>query len=352
MKEQLGAFGLRALRSGLTIILLLFSSALSAQLSPAIQVDLYLVRAEREFGVGDTTATLATLDSILELQRDHELELPMVFWFKFAQVSHSTGNHEQALESAIRYLEIAGQSGEHYVAALELYDAAEIAQTETLERTALLTAAFPEMVQIAPGRILIECASGQGCEDDGGGNEIYVPQPFMVSQHEVTFAQWDACVEDGGCDGYRPDDEGWGRGDHPVINVNLEDIQSYLAWLTRVTGQEYRLLSDAEWEYVARAGSAPKSRWGDSIGFDHANCDGCESQRENAMTAPVGSFAPNPWMIYDMYGNVWELVSSGTPRGGSWLSSPGELRTRLRPSYSTGVRYKDVGFRVAQTLIP
>ena len=97
---------------------------------------------------------------------------------------------------------------------------------------------------------------------------------------------------------------GWGRGPQPVINVNWDDAQQYVAWLSRVTGQPYRLLTEAEWEYAARAGTTTAYYWGDEIGKGNANCDGCGSQWDTKQTAPVGSFAPNAFGLYDMAGNV------------------------------------------------
>ena len=101
---------------------------------------------------------------------------------------------------------------------------------------------------------------------------------FAVFKFELTFDQWDACVADGGCNGYRPDDRGWGRGRRPVINVSWNDAQQYVAWLAKKTGRPYRLLTEAEWEYAARAGTATAYYWGDDIGKANAACDGCGSQ--------------------------------------------------------------------------
>ena len=236
----------------------------------------------------------------------------------------------------------------------------------------------PEMVVIPAGRFRMGCVSGPGpdCSDDEKPvHEVTIPRAFVLSAREVTFAQWDACAAAGGCNGYRPDDEGWGRGNRPVINVTWEDAQSYVSWLSRETGEEFRLPSEAEWEYAARAGTATKYSWGNEIGSNRANCDNdyCGDQWE--YTAPVGSFAPNAFGLYDMHGNVGEWVEdcmnesySGAPsngtawlgggcaeralRGGTWLSSPGSLRAAYRSRSSTGNRYFSHGFRVARTLTP
>ena len=138
-----------------------------------------------------------------------------------------------------------------------------------------------------------------------------------------------------------------------MINVSWDDTQQYVAWLSRMTGQPYRLLTEAEWEYAARAGTTTAYYWGDEIGKGNANCDGCGSQWDFKQTAPIGSFAPNAFGLYDMAGNVNQWVQdcyhddyNGAPidgsawtsedcsrrvvRGGSWYYSPLSLRSAIR----------------------
>lgn len=181
---------------------------------------------------------------------------------------------------------------------------------------------------------------------------------FEVGRYEVTFAQWDACVAGGGCNGYRPSDEGWGRGNRPVINVSWNDAQAYVQWLSQRTGQRYRLLTEAEWEYAARAGTTTTFSWGDQgpvcdqVVRNGANFDACVDDR----TRPVGSFQSNGFGLYDVHGNVFEWVEDGDPssravRGGSWGYSQIFLGSAMRhirgiPSY----RNFNFGFRVARTL--
>ena len=153
----------------------------------------------------------------------------------------------------------------------------------------------------------------------------------------------------------------------------LWTAQAYVRWLSGKTGEEYRLLSEAEWEYVARAGTTTAYWWGDDIGRNRANCDGCGSRWDNRQTAPVGSFSANPFGLHDVHGNVWEWVEDcwndgyrGAPtdgsawesgecerrvlRGGSWYSVPELLRSADRDRYSAGGRLNNAGFRVARTL--
>ena len=130
---------------------------------------------------------------------------------------------------------------------------------------------------------------------------------FAVGVYEVTFAEWDACLSDGSCGGYWPP-KGRASLRHPVINVNWGDAKAYVQWLSWKTGETYRLLSGAEWEYVARAGTTTEYWWGDDIGRDRAHCNGCGSRWDDRQTAPVGSFSANPFGLHDVHGNVWEWV--------------------------------------------
>ena len=101
---------------------------------------------------------------------------------------------------------------------------------------------------------------------------VKIAESFAVGRYEVTFAEWDACVAEGGCNGYEPEDNNWGRGRRPVINVSWEDAQDYLYWLGRKTGESYRLLSEAEWEYAVRAGTTTDYYWGDGISASNEIC--------------------------------------------------------------------------------
>jgi len=230
----------------------------------------------------------------------------------------------------------------------------------------------PEMVTIPGGTFKMGCVSGKECEDDEKPVHTVTLSGFEMAKTELTFEQWDACVVFGGCDHY-PDDRGWGRGNRPVINVSWDDAQDYIKWLNKETGKNYRLPTEAEWEYAARAGSTTQYSWGNEIGHNRANCDGCGSQWDDKQTAPVASFAPNDFGLYDMHGNVWEWVqdwyekhyynkspktnpqgpsSSGryrVSRGGDWGSYARILRSANRYGSSPGYRLDDFGFRLLRT---
>ncbi len=239
----------------------------------------------------------------------------------------------------------------------------------------------PEMVIIPSGRFLMGSPVDEtGRKSDEGPQHTVQVKSFALSKTEITFDQWDACVQVGGCNGYRPDDKGWGRGRWPVIHVSWIDAQNYVAWLSRKTGNAYRLPSEAEWEFAARAGKQDAYWWANQAAHDYANygadqcCSGAVSGRDRWInTAPVGSFPANPFGLHDMHGNVWEWVedcenngyenapidgsawitgdcSRRQLRGGSWSDTPAFVRSAYRDAYAPSSRYDFLGFRVARTL--
>ena len=238
----------------------------------------------------------------------------------------------------------------------------------------------PEMVVVPAGEFTMGSPANEAARrhDEGPQHKVTIRQPFAVGKFEVTFAEWEACVGSGGCAGNKsPADQGWGKGQRPVINVSWNEAKEYVAWLSRKAGKTYRLLSEAEWEYAARAGTTTRYAWGNDIGKGNANCDGCGSQWDNKQTAPVGSFKPNAFGLYDMHGNVWQWVDdcyasdlNGAPtdgsswkgackdetssrvlRGGSWFDNPNGLRSANRGNDLPDYRNSDIGFRLARTLL-
>ncbi len=227
----------------------------------------------------------------------------------------------------------------------------------------------PEMVVIPAGTFTMgspESEKGR-FQREGPQHRVTIPRAFALGKYEVTFAEWDACVEAGGCS-HRPDDWGWGRDNRPVINVSWDDAHKYVRWLSRQTDQAYRLPSEAEWEYAARAGTTTAFHFGIDIGPKHANYGG----NEGKMVA-VGSFPTNAFGLHDIHGNVREWVedcwsgsykgaaldgsawtagdcSRRVLRGGSWNNNPRNLRAANRNRYTTGNRNYNDGFRIARTL--
>lgn len=219
----------------------------------------------------------------------------------------------------------------------------------------------PEMLEIPAGTF-------QMGSKDGGNDELPVQtlkmHGFHMSKYKITFDEYDVFVN---ATGYaKPNDKGWGRDKRPVIGVTWNDAVAYAEWLSEQTGKHYRLPTEAEWEYAARAGTTTKYWWGDTIGHNKANCGGCGSLWDYKKTAPVGSFPPNGFGLYETVGNVWEwtcseyaLYSEGkhlecsqettgqrVARGGSWNYRPGGVRSAYRSYYDTVNKYPDLGFRL------
>lgn len=204
---------------------------------------------------------------------------------------------------------------------------------------------------------------------EGPVHEITIAEPFYMGRREVTFDEWDACVNEGGCQ-YRPADRGQGRGLRPVSDLAWSDAKAYTAWLSRKTGRVYRLPTEAEWEYAARAGTKTAYYWGNAIEKDRANCAGCNTQPLN-KTVATGTFPPNAFGLLDMAGNAAEWVEDcwdgsyksaprdgsahTTPdcrervlRGGSFNNDQRFVRTAARFKYDYDVRYYTNGFRVVR----
>lgn len=211
--------------------------------------------------------------------------------------------------------------------------------------------------------------SADGSPSEKPVHHVSIPAPFAIGQREVTFAQWDACVSAGGC-ASKPSDHGWGRGDHPAVDLSWSDAQAYVAWLSKTTGEHYRLPTEAEWEYADRGGTTSAFWWGDAVGTDHANCGNCAAQPKRTMS-PVGSYPANPFGLFDTAGNAAEWVEDcwtanyeGAPadgsaaksgpcgqrvlRGGSMMTDARYLRSATRFKYEANVPYYTNGMRVAR----
>jgi formylglycine-generating enzyme required for sulfatase activity len=240
-------------------------------------------------------------------------------------------------------------------------------------------AGCPEMVVVPAGEFMMG-------SDDGASEEpihkVMIAKPIAIGRFSVTFDEWDSCVAHGGCT-YNPFpsdplDRRRGRSTRPAIDVTWRNAQEYVAWVSKQTGMTYRLLTEAEWEYAARAGSTTRYPWGDEVGKGNANCFGCGGQWGGKQTSPVGSFKANAFGLYDMNGNVWQWVEDcyhdnyeGAPadgsvwtanckdegyqrvlRGGSWNFLPDALRSANRIRFNSDEWNFYVGFRVGRTLAP
>ncbi|MGE0628967.1 MAG: formylglycine-generating enzyme family protein [Hyphomicrobiaceae bacterium] len=231
----------------------------------------------------------------------------------------------------------------------------------------------PEMVIVPAGSFVMGSPADEVGRngDEGPQRTVMLSKPIAVGKFEITFDEWQACVADGGCaDNPAPPDEGWGKGRRPVVNVSWNDAHDYLGWLSRATGRSYRLLSEAEWEYAARAGTTTRYHFGNDekrlseFAWYASNC--------GLSTHRVGTKKPNNFGLHDMHGNVWEWVedcygsyliapTDGTPnksekcnsrvlRGGSWDYLAPYLRSAIRAYSPAGSRYNAFGLRVARSL--
>jgi formylglycine-generating enzyme required for sulfatase activity len=239
----------------------------------------------------------------------------------------------------------------------------------------------PEMVVVPAGKFTMGSPDSEKGHnpDEGPQRVVTMRAPFAVGRFALTFDEWDACAADRGCSGYRPPDHNWGRGRQPVTNITWNDANAYVAWLSEKTGRRYRLLTEAEREYVTRAGSTSAFWWGFSISTNQANYDGGFAFGDSApkeyrgKTQVVDSFPPNPWGLYQIHGNVYEWVEdcyhdsyrgaaldgtarisddceSHVARGGSWLDDPRSLRSAHRLRLPATTRFRNLGFRVARSL--
>lgn len=303
-----------------------------------------------------------------------------------------TGRVDEGLDNQAWYQVVApdGSIGYVLVTTLREDEAAESSTTEQGSQPSARKfrdcAMCPEMVVVPAGSFQMGDLVGNGIPTEYPIRTVELKEPFAVGIYEVSFAEWDACVLDSGCTGYRPGDESWGRNRHPVINVSWRDAQSYVTWLSRKTGKKYRLLSEAEWEYVARGGTDSEFSFGDNVrnlcnygNFADSSTnwswsDSICSDGVGGRTAEVGTYRPNPFGLFDVHGNVWEWVADcwnssheGAPRagrpprldgecsqrvvrGGSWINGQKYLRSSARVSFDGDLRDDEIGFRVSMEI--
>jgi formylglycine-generating enzyme required for sulfatase activity len=242
----------------------------------------------------------------------------------------------------------------------------------------------PEVVVLPAGGFLMGMAGNQ--PDELPVHRVAIRESFAMGKHEITWDDWAACVRAGACPGLS--DHGWGRGRKPVINVSWDQARGYARWLSKKTGKRYRLPSEAEWEYAARAGSGDSRHWGNhqAPACECANVSNPTGRKKDGFegesflcedgyddTAPVGSFKPNAFGLHDMLGNVWEWTAdcyhddyqgapvNGKPRtkgdcryrvyrGGSWVSVPDLVRSAVRNRGRAGLYDTNLGFRLVREL--
>lgn len=231
----------------------------------------------------------------------------------------------------------------------------------------------PELVEIPSGAFERGSPSSEPGHrgSEGPVTRVTIRAKFAIGRYPVTFGEWDQCVRDGACK-HVPNDRGWGRGTGPVFYVSWNDTGEFLAWLNARSGKTYRLPSESEWEYAARAGTRTPFPWGNDVGHKMANCSGCSDDASDRAT-PVGSFPPNRFNLFDMHGNVWQWVADcwnasyagapgdGSPwlsgecgkavvRGGAWGLAQKDIRSARRDGDNKNLRSGRRGFRIARDL--
>jgi formylglycine-generating enzyme required for sulfatase activity len=227
----------------------------------------------------------------------------------------------------------------------------------------------PELVQIPAGTFVM--GSKEGHWSERPVHRVTIAEPFALGRYEVTVGQWQACIDAGACQSMPAMQNV--TASSPVHNVSWNEAQNYLKWLSQSTGKSYRLPTEAEWEYAARAGTKTRYWWGEAIGVSNADCEDCGGDWDRKTPAQVGGFAPNPFGLHDMNGGVMEWVADcwsqdyeGAPsdgsawlagdceqrvlRGGSWRNDQTYATVSSRLSYDASVRYYTNGFRVARDL--
>ncbi|NQV47333.1 MAG: formylglycine-generating enzyme family protein [Rhodospirillaceae bacterium] len=253
---------------------------------------------------------------------------------------------------------------------------------------ASLAASAEETPQLVPGQVFRDCetcpelavipagtfimGSTWRHKNEKPAHQVTIAKPFAMGVYEVTFDEWQTCFDGGGCE-IMPDDHKWGKGRRPVMNITWFETKQFLKWLSEITGHTYRLPTDAEWEYAARGGTTTNYWWGDEIGENLGNCRDCKSQWSKKGSAPVGSFAPNPYGLYDVHGNEWEWIEDcwnpthvGAPgdgsarldgdcksrvmRSGSWYYFSKNLRSAWRWKNDARVKSYGIGFRVLREI--
>jgi len=223
-----------------------------------------------------------------------------------------------------------------------------------------------QFVYIEPGSFVMGSPEGEPNRyPDERQHVVQIKSGFWMAKYETTFAQYD--VFSGTTQHARALDEGWGRGNRPVMNINWFEATKFAEWLSWKSGHHYRLPTEAEWEYAARAGTKTAYSWGDNAADfpDYA----WNTTNADHRTHPVGQKKPNPWGLYDMHGNVWEWTASTyaeeydgselrgssvksnvrrSVRGGAWYFYPKGMRSADRRIYSPWLRFPYIGFRLVR----
>lgn len=295
---------------------------------------------------------------------------------ELARQERDAGKLQAALNRWEQAETLVRESFNEHIAAMAKWreDALKDAEVERTKSRQKAEAWLKDAMQAIPAGAF-EMGSNEDSSDETPVHQVQV-SAFSLSKSEVTFELYDLCVASSSCY-YVPPDEGWGRGNRPVINLSYEDIsQQFLPWLNALTGRQYRLPSEAEWEYAARAGSRYEYAWGQTAACDQARFDGGAAsacwakEAKNKGSLPVKSFKANAFGLFDLHGNVWEWLEDcwqpnyqGAPadgsawrqgdcairvlRGGSWDYPSTAMRAANRYYFAHKARKPNFGFRLA-----
>jgi formylglycine-generating enzyme required for sulfatase activity len=228
----------------------------------------------------------------------------------------------------------------------------------------------PLMIRIPAGKFRMGATSGVLSADEVPKHTVTI-QSFMASVYEITYAEYDKFAK--ATKRKKPDSSGWDRKTQPVNNVSWDDALAYTRWLSKQTGKKYRLLSESEWEYAARAGTTASFWWGRTAGSGNAHCFNCKSEFNTSKPAKVGTYKPNQFGLYDTAGNLFEWVydcyhrnyknapTDGSVweggdckvrivRGGAYHSPASSMRVENREKFKSSRGQYNVGFRLARDL--
>ena len=326
---------------------------LALQLPPEIQIDRYLLEAEKSIQKQDYAGAKESMDRVLAIRAEHGLEIPEQFFFRYAEVTEELGLYDDAKESVTEYLMLAGKDGEHYREAVELLIVAEAGKAVEVALAGM------EFVRVPSGEFVMGADSAESVVNERPLTRVRLTEGYYLGKYEVTQAQWEAVM---GSNPSRFDECGQNC---PVEVVSWEDVQEYIGRLNALAGEKrYRLPTEAEWEYAARAGTST-DHYAESVDMIawHAGISGLR-------THPVGRKIPNAWGLHDMLGNVSEWVedwygdypggsvtdyrgpSTGSfrvARGGGWYSDARYCRATYRGVLRPGYRRSNLGFRLART---
>ncbi|MCU7837365.1 MAG: formylglycine-generating enzyme family protein [gamma proteobacterium symbiont of Taylorina sp.] len=350
-------------------ILLLSTTAISA----THDARYYLNQATKYYNQQDYSRAESNFQQVLKMK----VSLHKDFYFFYGKTLFYNEKYQKSVDNLGIYLDTLDHKSAYIAEAKVLLKKSkrkvsqQRSEKKKKKRKKLEISSIPDMIKIPAGTFSM--GGSFGTNDQLPVHEVIIDKPFAIGKYQVTFAQFDFFVKE---TQYRkPDDNAWGRGNRPVINVSYYDASNYARWLSKKTGRKFRLPTEAEWEYVAKTGKEIKKTLGfkNLIGIGDANCDGCRYFWESDQTVPVGSYDGNKYGLHDIFGNVWEWTCSlytrqydgreqvcangdklegetMSVRGGGWNSNDRILRYYVRLNNFPTYTGNEQGFRLVEEL--